>query len=96
MLHGAMSDERRFVNNPFARALHPERPRGPRGWVALALVSIAAACLFAASVVLPLLLMQGLIRHGLAQRRWGMVAVGVLMGLFYLMLIAGVARRRAR
>jgi hypothetical protein len=89
-------DERRFVNNPFARALHPERQRRTVGqWVALILVSVVGAAIMGASFVLPLVFAHGLLTG--ARGRWGMVVAGVLVASIYALILVRVvklARRR--
>ena len=86
-------DDRRFVNNPFARALHPAAERRSVGqWIALVLVSVFAFAVMGAAFVLPLAFGYGLLvrSHG----RVGMVAAGVVAALIYLAIIAGVVRKR--
>lgn len=85
--------DRRFVNNPFARALHPDR--GHRSWVArvaLVLVSIFGATIMAAAFVLPMLFAHGLIVGGWRAGRWGMVAAGLLVVAVYGAALVGGVR----
>ena len=90
-------DDRRFVNNPFARALHPKTGRRTVGqWIALVLVSVVGAAIMAAAFVLPLVFGYGLIAraHGSA----GMIAAGMVVGAVYALilvrLVMGWRRRR--
>jgi hypothetical protein len=88
-------DDRRFVNNPFARALHPPRRRRTVGqWVALVAVSVVAAAIMAAAFVLPLAFAQGLLArsHG----RAGMIAAGVVVTAIYVLIVARLVRGRRR
>jgi formate-dependent nitrite reductase membrane component NrfD len=86
-------DDRRFVNNPFARGLHPEKARRTAGqWVALILVSLFAAIVMGAAFVLPLLFAHGLLArsHG----RAGMIAAGVIVAAIYALIVVRLVRRR--
>ena len=86
-------DDRRFVNNPFARALHPKKRRRTVGqWVALVVVSIAGAAIMGAAFLLPLAFAHGLLArsHG----RAGMIAAGVLVAAIYALLVVRLVRRR--
>jgi hypothetical protein len=85
-------DERRFVNNPFARALHPEPSRSLFAKLALAVVSLVGALIMAAALLLPIVFVPGLLR-GYHDGRWGMVAAGVLIVAVYVMIAASVVRR---
>lgn len=87
-------DDRRFANNPFARALHPARPRTPVQWVALVLVSVVGAAIMGASFVLPLWFAEGLLVGGVRAGRWGMVAAGVVVCLVYAMIVVRMVRKR--
>ena len=88
-------DERRFVNNPFARALHPERARRSAGqWAALIAVSLFGAIVMGAAFVLPLVFAHGLLAR--AHGRVGMIAAGVVVAAIYALLVVGVARRWRR
>jgi hypothetical protein len=87
-------DERRFVNNPFARALHPRRRRRTVGqWIALAVVSVLGAVIMAAAFLLPLAFAHGLIRGGV-HGHWGMLAAGVVVVAIYALVLVRVVRRR--
>jgi hypothetical protein len=88
------SDERRFVNNPFARALHPTPSRSPIVRLLLGLISLLAAVVMMTAFVLPLLLVRGLVAGGVRSGRWGMVAAGVLIVLSYLGVLVGWIVRR--
>ena len=86
-------DDRRFVNNPFARALHPARPRRTVGqWVALVVVSIFAFAIMGAAFLLPLAFAHGLLTrsHG----RAGMIAAGVLVAAVYALIVVRWLRRK--
>jgi hypothetical protein len=88
-------DDRRFVNNPFARALHPATGRRTVGqWIALVVVSVLGAVIMGAAFVLPLVLTWGLIAR--AHGRVGMIAAGVVVGAVYALVLVGVVRRRRR
>jgi hypothetical protein len=96
-----LSDERRFVNNPFARALHPLPSRSFWARLALGIISVVGALVMAAALLLPLALVPGLIGGGARTGRWGMVAAGILVAAVYLLIaVAGVrklvTRRRSR
>lgn len=86
-------DDRRFVNNPFARALHPQKPKRTVGqWVALVVVSLCGAIIMGAAFVLPLVFAHGLLTrsHG----RIGMIAAGVVVSLIYVLIVVSLVRRR--
>lgn len=90
-------DDRRFVNNPFARALHPRKPRRTAGqWVALVLVSLFGAVVMGAAFVLPIAFAHGLLvrSHG----RIGMIAAGVIVAAIYALIVLQLVRgwRRSR
>jgi hypothetical protein len=86
-------EDRRFVNNPFARALHPEKPRRTVGqWLALVLVSLFAFVVMGAAFLLPLLFAHGLLVR--AHGRWGMIAAGVLVAAVYGLLALRLLRRK--
>jgi hypothetical protein len=87
-----LTDERRFVNNPFARALHPAPSRSLVARVALVLVSVVGALVMGAALLLPLVFVPGLIR-GAHAGRWDMVAAGLLIVLIYFLLAVGVVRK---
>ena len=84
-------DDRRFVNNPFARALHPEKARRTVGqWVALVVVSLVAAIIMGAAFVLPLAFGWSL--FGRAHGRAGMIAAGVVVAVVYALILVRLVR----
>jgi Kef-type K+ transport system membrane component KefB len=88
-------NDRRFVNNPFARALHPATERRTVAqWIALVLVSIFAFVVMGAAFVLPLAFGYGLLArsHG----RIGMIAAGVVAAAVYVAIIASLLRKRRK
>lgn len=88
-------DDRRFVNNPFARALHPDKGRRTVGqWVALVVVSLLGAAIMGAAFVLPLLFGWSLI--GRAHGRVGMIAAGVVVAAVYALIVVSLVRKRKR
>ena len=88
-------DDRRFVNNPFARALHPLKEKRTAGqWIALVAVSIFGALVMGAAFLLPPLFAYGLILR--AHGRVGMIAAGVVVVALYLLLLVGMFRRRKK
>jgi len=88
-------DDRRFVNNPFARALHPATGRRTVGqWIALVAVSVLGAAIMGAAFVLPFALAYGLFAR--AHGRAGMIAAGVVFAAIYLLVLVRVVRRRKR
>ena len=92
---GPPDDDRRFVNNPFARALHPPKGRRTVGqWIALILVSLFGAAIMGAAFVLPFVLAYGLFAR--AHGRVGMIAAGVVFAAIYALVLIGVVRRRRR
>ncbi len=97
MLAQPLSDERRFVNNPFARALHPVPSRSRLVRVALAIVSLLAAMIMGVALLAPLVVLPGLLLGRAHQGRWGMVLPGLLIAALYLLLaVAGLRRLWAR
>ncbi len=86
-------DDRRFVNNPFARALHPARRRTAAQWAALAIVSVVGAAIMLAAFLLPLAFAPGLIARGV-HGRWGMLAAGAIVVLIYGLVLLRLVRRR--
>ena len=89
-------DDRRFANNPFARALHPAGPRSAGQWVALVVVSVLGAVIMATAFVLPLVFAEGLLVGGARAGRWGMVAAGALVAALYALVAVRMVRRRLR
>lgn len=92
------ADDRRFVNNPFAQALHPPRPkRSMIAWIALIFVSIVGAVVMTAAFVLPMIFGYGLLVGGVRGHRWGTLAAGVIVAFVYAaVLVSGVRGWRAR
>jgi hypothetical protein len=84
--------ERRFVNNPFARALHPAKRRTVAQWVALALVSLAGGAIMLAAFVLPMFFAHGLLAH--SHGRWGMRIAGALVVAIYALIVLRLFRRK--
>jgi hypothetical protein len=85
-------DDRRFANNPFARALHPARPRRSLAQrITLFIVMVVGAAIMTAAFVLPLAFAHSLFaRHG----RWSMWAAGALAVAFYVILALRLLRGR--
>ena len=84
-------DDRRFVNNPFARALHPEKPRRTAAqWAALVIVSVLGAAIMGAAFVLPIAFGYGLL--GRAHGRVGMIAAGVVVAAIYVLIVVRLLR----
>jgi hypothetical protein len=89
-------DDRRFTNNPFARAVvkpDDEKATSPVLYVFVGLLSLVLAAVFVAALVLPPMFMHTLIIRGIRSDRPGMLALGVLLGLVYLMLIWAVGKK---
>jgi hypothetical protein len=89
-------DDRRFANNPFARALHPAGRRSAVQWVALVVVSVLGAAIMASAFLLPLVFAEGLLVGGARAHRWGMVAAGALVTALYALVLVRLVRRRGR
>jgi hypothetical protein len=88
-------DDRRFVNNPFARALHPAAGRRTVGqWIALVVVSVLGAAIMGAAFVLPILFAYGLMAR--AHGSVGMIAAGVVVAAIYALIVVGLLRGLAR
>jgi hypothetical protein len=88
-------DDRRFVNNPFARALHPLKQKRSVGqWIALVLVSIFGAIVMGAAFVLPPVFAYGLVTR--AHGRVGMIAAGVVVILLYLLLLVRMLKPKRK
>ncbi len=86
-------DDRRFVNNPFARALHPKKERRTVGqWIALVLVSLFGAIVMGAAFLLPVAFAYFLVVR--AHGRVGMIAAGAVVIAFYVLLLGRVLRRK--
>ena len=87
------ADDRRFVNNPFAQALHPPcAKRSPIAWIALIFVSIVGAIVMTAAFVLPLVFDYGLLVGGIRGHHWGMLAAGIIVALVYAAVLRGAVR----
>ncbi len=87
------ADDRRFVNNPFAQALHPpRRKRSTIAWIALILVSIFGAVVMSAAFVLPLVFGYGLLVGGVRGHHPGMLAAGIIVALVYAAALRGAVR----
>ena len=84
-------DDRRFVNNPFARALHPQKGRRSVGqWAALAIISVLGAAIMGAAFVLPIAFGYSLL--GRAHGRVGMIAAGVVVAAIYALILVRLVR----
>lgn len=90
------AEERRFANNPFARALHPAGPPTVLHSVALAVVSLLGGTILLLALLLPLAFVEGLLATGLRAHRWSMVAAGGLVLGLYLVALARLWRSRRR
>jgi hypothetical protein len=89
--------DRRFVNNPFARKLHPEPSRSFVARLALVVVSLLGGAIMGAAFLLPLGFAYGLLVGGVRGQHWSMVAVGVIVvGLYGLLLVSALRRRWGR
>jgi hypothetical protein len=86
-------DDRRFVNNPFARKLHPEPSRSPFVKLALVAVSVLGFAVMGAAFLLPLAFVPGLVVDGARAHRWGMVAAGVMVVAIYALLVFSAVRK---
>ena|SRR5579862_2712379 len=92
-------DERRFANNPFARAVvgRPEpddvKATSPIMYVAFGLLSLVLVAVFVAALVLPPLFMHTLIVRGIRAGRPAMLAMGLVIAVLYLLLIFSVGKR---
>ncbi len=89
-------DDRRFANNPFARAVvnpDDEKAQSPLLYVLVGLLSLVLAALFVAALVLPPMFMHTLIIRGIRGGHPGMLALGGLVAVVYLMMLWGVGKR---
>lgn len=90
-------DDRRFVNNSFARALHPkpddEKATSPIMYVAVGVMSLVLVCVFVAALVLPPLFVETMLVRGLRTERWGMFALGLVGALVYFAIIFALGKR---
>src|SRR5258708_28810433 len=91
-----MDDDRRFTNNPFARAVvkpDDEKATSPVLYVLVGLLSLVLAALFVAALVLPPMFMHTLILRGIRSDRPAMLALGILLALIYLLMLWAVGKR---
>jgi hypothetical protein len=89
-------DDRRFANNPFARAVvkpDDEKATSPLLYVLVGLLSLVLAALFVAALVLPPMFMHTLIIRGVRGDRPGMLILGVLLLLVYLSMLWAAGKR---
>lgn len=91
-----MDDDRRFVNNPFARAVvkpDDEKATSPGLYVLVGLLSLVLAALFVAALVLPPMFVHTLIIRGVRSGRPAMLALGLLFAAIYMMALWSVGKR---
>jgi hypothetical protein len=93
-----MDQDRRFVNNPFARALgrpapDDEKATSPILYIAVGLLSLVLFALFVAALVLPPMLMHTLIVRGVRSGRPGMLAAGLVLAAVYALALYAVGKR---
>lgn len=92
-------DDRRFANNPFARAVSgrpapdDEKAQSPIMYVVFGLLSLVLVAVFVAALVLPPLFMHTLIVRGLRSGRPGMLAMGLILAAIYFLIIFAAGRR---
>ena len=89
-------DDRRFANNPFARAVvkpDDEKATNPVLYVLVGLLSLVLAALFVAALVLPPMFMHTLILRGIRNDRPGMLILGALLLLIYLSMLWAAGKR---
>jgi hypothetical protein len=89
-------DDRRLVNNPFARSVvrpDDEKATSPVMYVLFGLLSLVLAALFVAALVLPPLFTCSLLVRGVRTGRAGMLAAGALMAALYLLLFFAAGRK---
>jgi len=89
-------DERRFTNNPFARAVvrpDDEKAQSPIMYVLVGLLSLVLVAVFIAALVLPPMFMHTLILRGIRSGRPAMLALGLLVAVIYLMVLWAAGRR---
>jgi hypothetical protein len=89
-------DERRFANNPFARAVvrpDDEKATSPVMYVLVGLLSLVLVAVFIAALVLPPMFMHTLILRGIRSGRPAMLALGILVALIYLLMLWAAAKR---
>jgi hypothetical protein len=90
-------DDRRFANNPFARAVSPEpddeRAKSPGMYIVVGVLSLVLAALFVAALVLPPMFTYSLIVRGVRSSRPGMLLAGLVMAALYFAVLFSVGRR---
>jgi hypothetical protein len=89
-------DDRRFANNPFARAVvkpDDDKAQSPVMYVVVGLLSLVLAALFIAALVLPPMFMHTLIIRGVRTGHPAMTALGALVAAIYLMMLWGLGKR---
>src|SRR5260221_227215 len=91
-------DDRRIVNNPFARALGRPKPddekaTSPLLYVAVGLLSLVLFLLFVAALVLPPMFMHTLIVRGARSGRFGLLAAGLVLAAVYALALFAVGKR---
>ncbi len=89
-------DDRRFTNNPFARAVvrpDDEKATSPVLYVAVGLLSLVLAAVFIAALVLPPMFMHTLIIRGARSGRPAMLALGLVVAAIYLMMLWSIGKR---
>ena len=89
-------DDRRLANNPFARAVvkpDDEKAQSPFLYVAVGLLSLVLAALFVAALVLPPMFMHTLIIRGIRGGRPGMLILGAILLVIYLMMLWAAGKR---
>ena len=91
-----MDDDRRFTNNPFARAVvrpDDEKATSPILYVLVGLLSLVLAAVFVAALVLPPMFMHTLIIRGIRSGRPAMLALGLVLAAIYLVMLWVVGKR---
>jgi hypothetical protein len=92
-------DDRRFANNPFARAVagrpepDDEKATSPIMYVAFGLLSLVLVAIFVAALVLPPLFMHTLIVRGIRSGRPAMLAMGILIAVVYMLIVFSVGKK---
>jgi hypothetical protein len=91
-----VDDDRRFTNNPFARAVvrpDDEKATSPILYVLVGLLSLVLAAVFVAALVLPPMFMHTLIIRGIRSGRPAMLALGLVLAAIYLLILWAVGKR---
>jgi hypothetical protein len=91
-----VDDDRRFTNNPFARAVvrpDDEKATSPILYVLVGILSLVLAAVFVAALVLPPMFMHTLIIRGIRSGRPAMLALGLLLAAIYLFVLWAVGKR---